>query len=172
MDLKNMLLLVLILIIGFNLFLYKKTTVKTEFVENQTIKEMQNLLFRYEIIEYPSYIEVTDPEMNISNTRIGMSVDPWNFNFGALPPESGSRKYINLANYEDNPRKVKIVCYGNISSMIQFSENNIILRKGDEKKISVSLNTSLTKIGNYTGEIDVISKESKCSFLNGFVKWF
>ena len=172
MGLKNILLLVLVLIIGFSVFLYNRSIMKTEFTQNQTIKEMENLLFRCEVVEYPSYVEVTNPEMNESDIHVGMSVDPWELNFGALPLGSGSKKYINIANYEDNPRKVRMISYGNISSMIRFSENNIVLRKGDEKKITIFLNTSLGEIGNYTGEVDAISKESKYSFLNKFVRWF
>jgi hypothetical protein len=54
--------------------------------------------------------------------------------------------------------------------MISFDRNNIILHKGDELKVTVLLNSTLsTRTGNFTGEIDIVSKGIKFSFLEVFL---
>jgi len=46
-----------------------------------------------------------------------------------------------------------------------------ILRKGDEVKLTVFLNTSIsTSPGNYTGEIDIITEKSKIPFLGNVLR--
>jgi hypothetical protein len=56
--------------------------------------------------------------------------------------------------------------------MISFDKNYIKLYPGEELKITASLNSSLSKPGNYTGEIDIISKKVRFSFLNPLIEWF
>jgi hypothetical protein len=96
--------------------------------------------------------------------------DTCNLNFGVIPIGIESRRFLNLVNYKDENYKVEIQAYGNISPMISFDKNDFILHKGDELKITVLLNSTLSKeTGNFTGEINIFSKGAKFSFLETFL---
>jgi hypothetical protein len=157
----------LALVLLFN----KKPVSKTGFVTNVSVEKSENPLFIHEIIKYPSNAEIIKAEPNKS-ILIGLTADPWNVNFGILHPSYESRRFINVANYKDQPYHVKFVCYGNICPMISFSRNDFVLHKGDELQVSVILQTSSsTKLGNYTGEVDVISEGTKIPFLDKVLGW-
>ncbi len=169
---KKLLIVVIVLVIFlFGLLFYKRPATKTGFVTNMTVERSENPLFFYEIIKYPSNVEIIPIEPGTSH-RVGIVGDPWNVNFGVLQPGINGKRFLNVANYKEQTYHVKIVSYGNISSMISFSEDDFILYKGDEKKITVFLNTSLsTRPGNYTGEIDIISESTKIPFLGKILGW-
>jgi len=167
---KSLILVIFIVIFLFGLLLYKKPVTKTGFVTNMTIEKSENPLFFYEITKYPSNVEIISSESGTSH-RVGITGDPWNVNFGVLQPGINGKRFINVANYKERTYHVKLVSYGNISQMISFSEKDFILYKGDEKKITVFLNSSLsTGFGNYTGEIDITSESTNIPFL-GKILW-
>jgi len=150
---------------------YNRPVPKTGLVTNMSVEKSENPLFIYEAIKYPCNVEVIKAEQNKS-ILIGFTADPWNVNFGILHPDYGGRRFINLANYKDQPYHVKLVCYGNICPMISFSQNDFVLHKGDELQVIVSLQTlPSTELGNYTGEVDVISEGTKIYFLNKIFGW-
>jgi hypothetical protein len=169
---KNILMIILI-ILFFVLFIllsiFPESEVKTSFVTNLTVEKTEDLLFVYETVKYPSNVEIIKLR-NKSNITVGITGDPWNLNFGFVPIGIESRRFINLANYKEENYRTEIRVYGNISSMISFDRNNIILHKGDELKVTVLLNSTLsTRTGNFTGEIDIVSKGAKFSFLEVFL---
>jgi hypothetical protein len=109
-------------------------------------------------------------EKNTSNIFLGITGD--NLEFGVIPLKAVSKRFFNLSN-NDNVKDYKILLTvkGNISSMVNFDKNNFILRKEESATITVFLDSSLAlKPGNYTGEISVISKRPKFSFLNNFIE--
>ncbi len=166
-------LLIILIILFFLLFLrvfyFPEPKIKTNFITNLTVEKTENPFFIHETIKYPTNVSIIKL-MDKSNITVGMTVDPWNLNFGVVPIGVESRRFINLANYKEENYKVEIHAYGNISPMISFDRNNIILHKNDELKITVSLNSTLsTEIGNFTGEIDIVSKGAKFSFLEVFL---
>ena len=169
---KKILVLIFILVILGVIFIFNtRFELKTSgLVVNRTVETSENLFFYYEIIRYPSNVEILEPKKT-DIINIGITGDPWNINFGILSTGMTGERYINLANYKEEPFHVRLVSHGNISSMISFSSNNMFLHKGDEIKVTVFLNTSLsTQPGNYTGEIDIISEKSKISLL-GNILW-
>ena len=168
---KKLVIVVILLVIFLSgLLFYKWPAPKIGFVTNMAIDRSENPLFLYETIKYPSNVEIIPSESSTSH-RVGITGDPWNVNFGVLQPGINGKRFINVANYKELPYHVKLVSYGNISPMISFSENDFILYKGDEKKITVFLNSSLfTGAGNYTGEIDIISENTNIPFL-GKILW-
>jgi hypothetical protein len=165
--------IILLIILFFVLFIllsnFPGSEVKTSFVTNETAEKTEDLFFIYETVMYPSNVKIIKLE-NKSNITVGITGDPWNLNFGVVPIGVDSRRFINLANYKEKNYKVEMHAYGNISHMISFDKNNIILHKGDELKITALLNSTLsTGTGNFTGEIDIISKGAKFSFLEVFL---
>jgi len=170
---KKLLIVAIVLVICLlGLLFYKRPVTKTGFVTNMTIERTENPFFFYEIIKYPSNVEIIPPEPSTSY-RVGITGDPWNVNFGVFQPGINGKRFLNVANYKEQEYHVKVICHGNISPMISFSEDDFILYKGEEKKITVFLNTSLsTESGNYTGEIDIISENTKIPLIGRIFAWF
>ena len=165
--------IIILIILFFVLFLLLSTFSgpknKINFVENETVEKTEDPFFIYETIMYPTNVSIIKLE-NKTNITLGITGDPWNLNFGVVPIGVDSRRFINLANYKEENYKVEILVYGNISPMVSFDKNNIILHKGDELKVTALLNSTIaTKKGSFTGEIDVISKGARYSFLEGLL---
>ncbi|MDI6826313.1 MAG: hypothetical protein QMD36_03945 [Candidatus Aenigmarchaeota archaeon] len=157
---------ILIFLIISGMYFYNKTKVKPDFVANMSTEKKVDLFFVYEIVKYPSNVEIIESEKK-SNITLGMTGDPWNLNFGIIPIGTESRRFMNLANKKEEIYKVEIYVYGNISPMVSFDRNNFILRKGDEVKVTALLNSTLSKgAGKFMGEIDIVSKRARIPFLN------
>jgi len=168
---KILITILIVLILGFIFILYNSFEFKTSgFVVNRTVETSETPFFYYEIVRYPSNVEIFEPKKT-DTIKIGITGDPWNINFGKLSAGMIGERYINLANYKEEPFRVRLVSHGNISSMVSFTSDDMVLKKGKEVKVTVFLNTTIsTKPGNYTGEIDIISEKSKIPFL-GNVLW-
>ncbi len=168
---KKKLLIILLVILIFFLFILTipGNEVKTNFVKNITSEKDQDLFFLYDISMYPSNVNIIKLK-NKENITVGLVGDIWNLNFGHVPIGVESRRFINLANNKEENFRVTIKVYGNISPMINFDKNDFILHKGEEVKITVLLNSTLSPgAGNFTGEIDIISKKAKFPFLEVFL---
>ena len=160
--------LIVLLLISSILFIFLYEPRITGFVSNMTIERFENFFFVYERMRYPARVQITEKGEALN---IGISVDPWNLDFGVLPKGVNNKRFINLANHKNKIYKVSLVSRGNISSMISFSENNFLLHEGEEEKVSVFLNSSLSeKVGNYTGEVDVTYKRARFSPLNFLIE--
>lgn len=150
----------------YEIYLYYGFDVKKDFVKNMTTEKNVGLFFEYETVKYPSNVEIIKLE-NKSNITLGMTNDPWNLNFGVIPVGIESQRFVNIANKNEEIYKVEIHVYGNISPMVSFDKNNFILRKGDEVKVTVLLNSTLSKeTGKFMGEIDIVSIRVRIPFFN------
>ena len=145
-----------------------RTTAK--FVTNRTIEVSEDWLFIRETTIYPSNVTIITQETS-SNIPIGIVEDAWNINFGILPVGVNGKRFINVANYNQPMSKTRLVCHGSICPMITFDKNDFKLHKGDEVKISVHLNTSLSSAGDYSGEIHILSEIPKTSFISFLLDW-
>lgn len=138
------------------------------FVKNQTFVIYSDLFFVYEITKYSSNVKVAPEEGQ--RITLGFVTDPWNLNFGIMPIGSYGTRHLNISNSGKNRVRVFFKVYGNIEQLISFSRNNFILNPGQSAYIDVFLKTTnLTKLGNYTGQIDVITKKPKFNFLYLFL---
>jgi hypothetical protein len=162
----------LILLLFFSFLIFLGTLVSLDLV-NRTTKEPANLVnnmkyesrktlfYEYNIIRYPSKVLIVDLKSGERNNIIGISTDSDILDFGIVPLGNNSaKKTISLAKLENKQPLVELAAYGNISDMITFSQNNFNLK--DNEKISVILNVQEdTKVGNYTGEVDIVIKTKK-----------
>ena len=106
-----------------------------EFVTNKTIETYSNMFFSYEIIRYPSSVEIVNPNENVT---LGFVVDPWNLNFGIVPGNgSYVKRSIDIANLENKNKKVFFKVYGNIMTLIEFSKDDLILKPNEKISINV-----------------------------------
>ncbi len=154
----------LLLILVLILLLSPKNQRREEFVVNMSLEKRSDLFFNYEILRYPSRAEVIP--LKEERMGIGIEVDPWNLNFGSIPAGNNfGKRFISLSNPQAKDVNVRFEVHGNISPFVKFSRNNFMLRAGEKERIEVYFNASSAKIGNYSGEIDVIIKVPKYDFL-------
>lgn len=128
------------------------------FVENRTVITKSDLFYEYQITKYPTKVEIVESEDDLSK-MIGISTEPWIFDFGVIPQTQASvKKILTLNDIKEGKLNVELTVFGNISDMVSFSKNDFYL-EGDEE-VFVFLNvTEETKLGNYNGEIDIIVKK-------------
>ena len=137
----------------------------TNYVSNKTYSNFSNLLYSYEILRYPSNVEIMDFGQLNENVTLGFVTDSWNINFGSIP---GNGTYversIEFTNKNDGQSKVDIRAYGNISPRIHFSQSSFVLERGEKAQVSIYLFSNNTEPGNYSGEVDVIVKKAIYNF--------
>lgn len=137
-----------------------------DYVKTVTTERRENILFIYEIIKYPTYVEIIDKDSDLS---IGISLDPWLIDFGKINEGMSERRYINIKNDKDYIYKARLTSFGNISKMITFGKNNFLIESNEALNVSVSLNAMTP--GNYTGEINIVLKRFKYPIFNWLLKW-
>jgi hypothetical protein len=162
---KSFLIVALILLF----FALIKLTFNTSFITNYLIEKTDKLFYVFKLEnKYETKVSIIE-EKNISNILLGVTGD--NLEFGVIPLKSVSKRFFNLSN-NDNVKnyKIQLIVTGNISPMVNFDKNNFILHKDDNTTVTIILDSSLaSKSGNYTGEISVISKRPKFSFMDSFM---
>lgn len=161
----------LLVLICVSFFLYTQIfySVKPKkFVKNYTSEDRKTLFFVYKITRYPTFGNVTELKIENKTISIGVATEPTQLNFGLIPANFTVRKIITIKNYENVPVKVKMKVFGDIKDFISFSRNDFILLPNEETKIYITFNA--TKLGNYTGEIDVIVKKPRSTILLPLLK--
>ena len=90
---------------------------------------------------------------------IGFNVDNDALHFGTMLKNSQSKKSISITNNYKNSLLVDFRITGDRRELINFKENNLILKSGEEKKffITVKVPENL-EFGTYNGKIFVIFK--------------
>ncbi|MEM7825063.1 MAG: hypothetical protein QXO27_03780 [Candidatus Aenigmatarchaeota archaeon] len=140
-----------------------------EFVTNRTFETRSDLFFYYEITKYPSSAEVLPIQLTQERLTIGVVLDPWNLNFGTIPAGNNfGTRFINLVNKKENDVKIRLKVYGNITPFVNFSKNNFILLPKENVTLEVHFYAATAKIGNYSGEIDIVAQRPKYGFLYSF----
>ena len=167
---KLIIAIILILVLGMFFIFPENPETTANFITNRTFEKSEDIFFNREIVMYPSNVNIISPE-NPSDVAIGIVGDPWNLNFGILPVGVNGKRFVNLANYKEITSKVRLVCYGDICSKISFDKNDLILREGDEEKITVTLNTASSVPGDYSGEIHIVSEIPKMAVINNLLGW-
>ncbi|MCX6815496.1 MAG: hypothetical protein NT120_01420 [Candidatus Aenigmarchaeota archaeon] len=133
------------------------------FVDQKTIETNYDLLFMYNTIRYPTYVQITNP--GAENVTIGINLGTTSLDFGVVPGNGGTvKKEINLTTKDDKASRVGIKVYGNIKPLMSFDQNDFILT--GKRSIPITINTGTYGEGNYTGEIDITIQRSKYGILN------
>ena len=138
-----------------------------KFVENITVSNYSNFFFTYDIISYPSKVEIAQPTDANGSIVLGFVVDNWNLNFGSVP-FNGSyvTRNVQIRNSKESDVEIIMKAYGNITPLVSFEENNILLKPDENVSVNILLQSKDYEIGNYTGQIDVIIKKPIYNFLS------
>jgi len=165
---RAILLIISILVVVFLMFsLIEYVPMPREYVMNMTYKEYANVLYKYEIMMYPSRAEVTYVGPEQERIGVGVVTDPWNLNFGSVPMGGSYSRYVDLTNIGEKDAKVIFRVYGNITPFVGFSKDNFILHPKESISVKITFKSS-DEVGNYTGRIDRIVKIPKYDFLYSF----
>lgn len=160
-------LVVIIAVVAF-LFIFSKEPPAPEiFVENRTVENYSTFFYKYEILRYPTNVEIMPIENVNENVVLGFVTDPWNINFGIIPGNgSYATRTIEISNKEEVVNEITLKVYGNISPLVVFSKNEFALNPGEKSSIEIFLYTKDSQPGNYSGEIDILSKKPIYNFLS------
>ncbi len=109
------------------------------------------MTFEEEQIEYDMKISVME------NVTVGISSDTFELNFGRIPLNGTSTKFVSINYNSTTPAKIILQTSGNISKYILFEKNNFIIEKSD--KFGVLVNG--TEYGNYTGVLTIKIKKPR-----------
>lgn len=139
-------------------------------VTSKTANVYESPLFRYEVTQYPSSVNVVenegeDPEFGFDTSTVAVT-------FGQIPPGSTANRYIDVGNTKDIPVKITLETAGKIAPYITFDQNHFTLNAQETRQVKITVApTELTKPGEYTGEITITSIESKNSVGDVILPW-
>ena len=137
-------------------------------IEQRTTEVGWCMLFTCEKISYPTAANVTEPSL-----EIGFDFGPEDLKFGQIPKGGGGKRFVNIKNDDENQAKVKLVSFGNISSYIQFNNNDFILDSGESIEVRVDFKTETEmESGRYSGGVTLVRISPKHELLNFLIRWF
>lgn len=139
----------------------------SQFVTNKTFVKVSNLFYTYEITRYPTDVNLTKAIPLEQLKNIGVVTDVWNLKFGRIPTGGNYsiRRFVTVKNNLDKSVTIEGKAYGNISKLIVFPQNNLLLAPKQQTNFTVKLTPTLQiKKGYYAGEIDIIVKIPKFGF--------
>ena len=107
-------------------------------------------------------IGVRDIEMDVKvGDRIGINIDSDKLWFGMTNPGGSASRKMFVGNEHDFPIEVGFIPLGQLKDYTSISENPVLLRPGENKEISISVQISPDMpYGNYTGIMRTIFKKA------------
>jgi hypothetical protein len=161
---KSAIVAVLIVIVMFFFIASMGPFEPKEFVSEREVLNSSSMIFSYNIIRYPTSAEVL--QYSGENISMGFVTDPWNIKFGSVIGNGTTvKRFIGIKSSAGKYSRINIRAYGNITPMVGFSKNNFILSENESVAIEVMFDTQNASYGNYSGEIDVVSKTPKYNLL-------
>jgi hypothetical protein len=152
---------------GF-LILADKTPQPTDRVLAPVRRQTDGMFFKTVVVRFPARVLIVLPEIDNDTIKVGVSAD-WNeLNFGVVLQNMTVKKFLTINNTDVNMKSC-VLSYGSIGPLIKVPENNFIIKTGEAK--DVLLEFSGPDLGNYTGEVDMITKKPKYGFLEPLLPW-
>lgn len=145
------------------LILSDSTPEPTDHVLAKTRHQTDGMFFTKAVDRIPARAIIVLPEVNNDTIKVGVSADKSELNFGVVLQNMSVTKFVEINN-KDVTVKECILSYGSIGPLIKIPENNFVLKTGESKAVTLAFSGS--ELGNYTGEVDVITKKPKYGFLD------
>jgi hypothetical protein len=144
------------------LILSDKTAEPADRVLVKTRQQTDGMFFTKAVDRIPARAAIVAPKVENDTITVGVSADRNELNFGVVIQNMSVTKFLNIEN-KDVAVKECVVSYGDIGPLINVPENSFVLSTGESK--AVTLHFSGSELGNYTGEVDVITKKPKFGFM-------
>ena len=145
------------------LILADNTPQPTDSVLVMKRQQMDTLFFTKVVDRIPTKAAIVLPNLENETLKVGVSADKNELNFGVVIQNMSVTKFLNINN-KDVTVKECVVSYGSIGPLIKVPEKEFVLSTGESKMVSLEFSGS--ELGNYTGEVDVITKKPKYGFLD------
>jgi hypothetical protein len=151
----------------------RKTTEKNNLNSNKKIKDFRIIfvfviiiiiilcIFLYSnIIDYISTYEKREVYAQvIVSDNFGIAINGTALIFGMTKPGGHSEKDIQLENNYNHDVRFKIYTEGNISDFLIVSENNFILKPGESKTLTFTVNIpGSAAFGTYSGKVFFVAR--------------
>jgi hypothetical protein len=108
--------------------------------------------------------------VNRTGYDYGIAISSSELDFGEMPIEGVSRKFISVNNAGGYLAFVRFDVEGNISEFIDVSRNNILLSPGEKVLVDVKLNA--TRYGSYSGTLVITKLQAKNQIGQLYLKSF
>ncbi|HEX54506.1 MAG: hypothetical protein DRO90_03165 [Candidatus Altiarchaeales archaeon] len=152
-----------VLMILFAFLILEKAPKPEGIIKKPTDMRADTPLFKVYIVRYPTTGNITELNLENRTLRVGISTDRDELNFGVIPQNLSVRKFLNLKNKRDSRARVCIRAYGTISDFIKIKDSDFVMERGESREIELVFTGD--SVGNYSGEIDVITKKPKYQLL-------
>lgn len=105
---------------------------------------------------YTFYSIIDVKSLNISldvvgGSSVGMSGDTEKLDFGAVPNRGSVEKAALVENYRQEPVRIVIIVKGNVSPLIEVSENNFLLPSNESRSVKLIAKPINAETGHYSG---------------------
>lgn len=173
---KIIILIVVIVIVALSLLSAPPNLAPETITEDISTMRKYDMFFVYEIIRYPAYGKIIESKVVNDTLSVGLASSTVSLDFGEVPTNgSYSKRLVMLNNTNNNTVVASLQAYGNITPLISFDRNDIVLQKNQTEEISVyfltKVNDENMPLGVYKGEVDIIIKRPQHDFLYAFLGW-
>jgi hypothetical protein len=92
--------------------------------------------------------------------KVGINLNNDSIHFGSVYKGGTSEREIGIINRYSIPLKATILLYGNISSYVTVTDNNMVIPSGSVKQVQFKASMpSNCSFGNYTGIAEIVLKK-------------
>ena len=126
------------------------------------------IIFLLSVILYSNFIDYisilekkeTYASVNVAD-YIGFDVNATALKFGTISPGNSGSKKIYLENTYSYDVSIEIYVEGEIMKFLEVSDNNFILKKGDQKEVGFTVKIPKeAEYGTYEGKVVTIIKKT------------
>ncbi len=151
------------ILVTLGFILLNGTPAPEEYVQRITRENTEDFFFKKVIDRIPARGVIIYRDIDNETIKVGVSTDPHELNFGVVSQNTtGITKILNIHNKDVNV-KTCVVPYGDIKQFVEIKNKEFVMKTDEKREITIRF--SGDKIGNYTGEIDVITKKPKYGLL-------
>jgi hypothetical protein len=149
--------------------LYADQTPAPQTYAGAIVRENRPGIFFDTIVDrFPAKSEVSPPRVTNQTLNMGLSTDTDKLDFGVVSQNQTVRKFLNFGS-QYPALKACVVSYGSISPFITVERPSFYISEGETGE--AMLEFSAPKLGNFTGEVDMITKRPKYDILSPLLPW-
>ncbi|MDI6806419.1 MAG: hypothetical protein QMD14_01220 [Candidatus Aenigmarchaeota archaeon] len=139
---------------------FAREGIEEGYVNKKSLEVEENFFYRIEAMRIPAFLEISS-----NRSRIGISTDPFELQFGILPINITAKKVIMLNNGNPTKVKIRLIAHGNITPFLAPNNLQFILEPSEGRNITITGGGE--EVGKYVGEVRIITKIPK----NEWSRW-
>lgn len=149
--------------------LYADQTPAPQTYASAIVRENRQGIFFDTIVDrFPAKAVVSLPRVENQTLNMGLSTDTDKLDFGVVSQNQTVRKFLNFGS-QYPVLKACVVSYGGISQFITVDRQSFSIAEGETGESMLEF--SSPDVGNFTGEVDMITKRPKFDLLAPLLPW-